>query len=283
MDCQKIGSFIASRRKAQGLTQRELADQLYITDRAVSKWERGAGLPDISLLVTLSEALDISVGELLAGERIEVMSKQKTDEITASSVAAYSDRTRRRTWRKALVALPLALAILFAVTLGLGQVAKGALPSYSGLSNMAKTRALLRALDQDDEDALRDMLGGGALVSFGYESELMVSQTEADGERQVIIGFSVPVDAKTIDQKVYYVHFLTLGSENMNYRLKGFGYDDGNYYAEYELTFSDKNGNDTRGRLWAVWDGGKLTDLNLTVEGAGAQRAFIAVPPQEGD
>ena len=69
MDSQKIGQRIASLRKEQNLTQQELADRLGVTNKAVSKWERGDGLPDISLMTALADALDVTVDELLRGER----------------------------------------------------------------------------------------------------------------------------------------------------------------------------------------------------------------------
>ena len=69
MDRQKTGALIAQMRKERGLTQRELAEQLHVSDRAVSKWERGAGFPDVSMLVPLAEALGLSVLELLQGEQ----------------------------------------------------------------------------------------------------------------------------------------------------------------------------------------------------------------------
>ena len=71
MDNQKIGLFIKNSRKAKGYTQKELADLLNVTDRAISKWERGVGCPDISLLEDLSKALDVSVLEILKGEKLE--------------------------------------------------------------------------------------------------------------------------------------------------------------------------------------------------------------------
>lgn len=67
MDAEKIGKFISERRKAINLTQNELANKLHITDKAVSKWERGISLPDISVLIPLAEILDISLYELLRG------------------------------------------------------------------------------------------------------------------------------------------------------------------------------------------------------------------------
>lgn len=67
MDAEKIGKFISERRKAINLTQNELAKKLHITDKAVSKWERGLSLPDISVLIPLAEILDISLYDLLRG------------------------------------------------------------------------------------------------------------------------------------------------------------------------------------------------------------------------
>ena len=69
MDATKIGTFIAAERRAKGWTQRQLAGELQLTDKAVSRWETGKGLPDVSLLLPLAAALGVSVGELLAGER----------------------------------------------------------------------------------------------------------------------------------------------------------------------------------------------------------------------
>lgn len=70
MDNKKIGEFIKDLRIKQGLTQKQLAEVLNVTDKAVSKWETGRGIPDISLLEPLSTALGISIGELMNGEII---------------------------------------------------------------------------------------------------------------------------------------------------------------------------------------------------------------------
>ena len=74
MDQIKIGSFIAERRKLKSLTQAQLAEKLNITDRAVSKWERGRSLPDAAIMLELCEILDITVNDLLCGE-VVVMEK----------------------------------------------------------------------------------------------------------------------------------------------------------------------------------------------------------------
>ena len=70
MEPTRIGRFIAERRKALGLTQRQLAEQLSVSDKAVSKWETGRGLPDVLLMPPLCAALGITVNDLLSGERV---------------------------------------------------------------------------------------------------------------------------------------------------------------------------------------------------------------------
>ena len=87
---QKIGGFIAKERKAKSLTQKELAAMLNITDKAVSKWERGLSLPDISMLNPLSECLGVSVSELLNGER-DVTSTNSAVEL--NSVITYAQHS----------------------------------------------------------------------------------------------------------------------------------------------------------------------------------------------
>lgn len=76
MENRNIASLIASRRKALGMTQQALADKLHITNKAVSKWETGEGLPDISILRDLALALEISVDELLNGVQAELVAEK---------------------------------------------------------------------------------------------------------------------------------------------------------------------------------------------------------------
>ena len=65
MDSKKIGQFIAKLRKEKGLTQKQLGNKLYVTDKAISKWERGLNLPDIILLQKLANEFDIEVSDIL--------------------------------------------------------------------------------------------------------------------------------------------------------------------------------------------------------------------------
>ena len=71
MNQESIGKFIAECRKEKGLTQMQLAEKLNITNRAVSKWETGKSLPDISIMPEVCEIFEITVNELLSGERIK--------------------------------------------------------------------------------------------------------------------------------------------------------------------------------------------------------------------
>ncbi len=80
MDLNKIGKFIADCRKQKKLTQEQLAEKLYITDRAVSKWERGLSLPDADKMLELCDILGINVNELLLGEEIDMKDYEKKNE-----------------------------------------------------------------------------------------------------------------------------------------------------------------------------------------------------------
>ena len=71
MDLSKIGLFISAMRKQSNMTQKELAEKIGVTDKAVSRWETGKGFPDVSLLLPLAEALEISVTEIIIGDKIK--------------------------------------------------------------------------------------------------------------------------------------------------------------------------------------------------------------------
>ena len=82
MDQIKTGKFIAERRKEKGLTQSRLAEMLLISDKTISKWECGNGLPEVSLMLPLCEILEISVNELLCGEKLDTSEyKNKAEEL----------------------------------------------------------------------------------------------------------------------------------------------------------------------------------------------------------
>lgn len=101
LDLIKTGSFISEMRKDKGLTQKQLADQVGVSDKAVSRWETGKGLPDTSIMPELCNALNININELLSGERLDVEAYSgKAEEIMVSLV---KDVQENKNDRKAVV------------------------------------------------------------------------------------------------------------------------------------------------------------------------------------
>lgn len=92
MEQEKIGKFISQLRKEKNMTQMDLAEKLNVTDKAISKWENGRGLPDLSLMKPLCDELGITINELLSGEKIsEIEYKNKSEENILNAIN-YSDR-----------------------------------------------------------------------------------------------------------------------------------------------------------------------------------------------
>ena len=96
MDLIKIGKHIAEKRKALGITQKQLAEKLGVSDKSVSKWERGVCLPDVSIYSDLCSALGISLNEFLAGEEIESENLAQKSEENLFGVEIRSKQKQRR-------------------------------------------------------------------------------------------------------------------------------------------------------------------------------------------
>lgn len=92
MDQKRIGAFIARRRKELRMTQKELAQKLGVTDRAVSKWENGRCMPDLSLIQPLSRSLEVGVNDLLSGEIIPEKQYRKKSEDNIIRIAELKSR-----------------------------------------------------------------------------------------------------------------------------------------------------------------------------------------------
>ena len=93
MNQEKIGKFILECRKEKNLTQTELAEKLDVTDKSSSNWENGRNMPDLSLFRPLCEILDISINDLISGEKI---SKDKYQEILEKNIISTIDYTNKR-------------------------------------------------------------------------------------------------------------------------------------------------------------------------------------------
>ena len=117
MNKERLGNFISGERKILGLTQKDLAARLHVTDKAVSKWERGMSYPDVTLLEPLAEALDLTVEELMACRRQAVTEQGGAEETMQNLLDISRDsvrRERRRSWKR-LAAVLVLLAITAAV------------------------------------------------------------------------------------------------------------------------------------------------------------------------
>ena len=110
----KIGEFISSQRKMKNLTQAALAEKLGITDRAVSKWERGKGLPDVSLMLDLCEIFGITVNELLSGEEISMENSNQKNEQLLLDMAKELEQKNKTIWSFMWAIMIVSMTALFA-------------------------------------------------------------------------------------------------------------------------------------------------------------------------
>ena len=98
IDKAKFGAFVAQLRKEKGLMQKDLAEKLYVSDKAVSKWERGLSIPDVALLVPLAELLGVSVTELLECRRLPQdtpMDSRQAEEIVKKVIVLTEEEQRK--------------------------------------------------------------------------------------------------------------------------------------------------------------------------------------------
>lgn len=155
MNQEKIGKFIASLRKEKNLTQLQLAEKLNITDRAVSKWECGKSMPDPSIMLELCEILDISVNELLIGEKLK-----KEELITTSDTNLVKALTIVQKNKKALKITILSI-IAIAIILFLGYI------NYCNTKiHLEYTRGLVECIIEDDSLIFKEYRNASTLHSI---------------------------------------------------------------------------------------------------------------------
>lgn len=175
MDPEKFGAFVALCRKEKNMTQLELAQELKVTDKAVSRWERGKGFPDISLLVPLAEALDITVLELMNSERREKRMEDFSEESIKDMVihvAAIEKKNQRDDRLITWIPVPVALITAFLTRFtGHGSLLAGLL--LGGLTALAVVRLVLFVLGRKDNTSRKAygilmLLGTGVTLVFLY-------------------------------------------------------------------------------------------------------------------
>ena len=113
MDQVKTGKFIAECRRQKNLTQMQLAEMLNITDKAVSKWERGIAMPDTSIMLPLCYILGINVNELLSGEKISMENEKKNEQLLLD-MASELERKNKTIWSSMWVIMSVSTVLLVA-------------------------------------------------------------------------------------------------------------------------------------------------------------------------
>ena len=113
MDPMKTGMIISDARKKLKMTQKDLADKLFVSDKAVSKWERGLCFPDISVLIPLTETLNISLYDLLRGEKVN---KEEVEE-TLKNTINYSNNELKRKKKKYIIISSISIFIVVVISI----------------------------------------------------------------------------------------------------------------------------------------------------------------------
>ena len=235
MNTNDVGRFISELRKEKGFTQKELAEKLSITDKAVSKWETGRSAPDISLLVPLSELLGVSVIEILSGRRIEKESYPVVgDEVIVETMKV--DKRKKR----------LSVVVSVAVTLFIIMLAASSYPAYH----------FFTSVPIDDESAILEESERYAehFEEVGEEMEIVKSLKKGDYffyllqsenrtslrvfERNKIFKNRISLRGGTLSREPNKIEVYSTGGPgpiNMNVFF-GYGMTDKQYYFYYRGT-----------------------------------------------
>lgn len=162
MDAKKTGAFIAELRKEQDLNQKQLAERLLVSDKAVSRWETGHGMPNLDNLEALAGAFDVSVAELLRGERIEcAVEPAEAEELSMDTFALVKELLRKRAVGN--IALGFLVGFAVVVLLVVHLTAPIALPYQDGVLSV-------------------DELSDGTLVATSGQEAAGIEVSSIDGE-----------------------------------------------------------------------------------------------------
>lgn len=161
MNENKIGAFISTLRKEKELTQAQLAEKLNITDKAISRWETGKGMPDSSLLVPLADILGITVNELLTGEKIpEKTFTQKSEDNLVNAVQETEKAIKQRNFAKKLLRVAV---IIFTIAISL-------LTTAIYLMSTSIYEATYLYDDEGFHDGI--LYGNDSYVEWGYVADI---------------------------------------------------------------------------------------------------------------
>ena len=159
MEKEKLGLFVSQLRKEQNMTQKELAEKLCVTDKAVSKWERGLSFPDISLLEPLADTFEVSVMELLQGKRLPketAMSDEPANEVLDNLLRISDQEIRKKhvVSKSIIVLCCVSLMLLVSIILNIINLADSS--KQPGITPDLNQSAYETILSEDNEEIFCD-------------------------------------------------------------------------------------------------------------------------------
>ena len=240
MDTVKIGKYIAQKRKNLGLTQRDIAEQLGMSDKSVSKWERGVCLPDVSVYMELCRIIGISLNEFIAGEDIEQVELQEKSEQNILDVTKDGNYKKRRL--KAIIAVLVCICV--------------AVTSLSGYLLWKRFHVETNYIEPFDENSaemrILKLVDAGPFVLYKFSTDKNISQA------------TVMITCYEKGEKKYKHDVMTYGFKSDNVS------DRANTVDSVFKVSSENDSNEKNDWISVTVDGGKATfelmedDVELT-------------------
>lgn len=215
MDNIKTGGLIKELRKEKNMTQKELADLLHITDRAVSKWERGLCAPDISLLEPLSAVLGVTVTELISGERLESEEYKEEVDLAVKNIILYSENEmiqKMKALKKKVLAYTISACLILLILIpALNGMIGGNGFAWECIPAYLCTQKAAEAIQTYDKEAIQTYIGNsdGVFTALSELKEQGVLIQEANAKflrtRLEDMFLLVEVDFIVIYKDVHYL------------------------------------------------------------------------------
>ena len=204
MNIEKTGQFIAELRREKQFTQVQLADTIRVSDKAISRWETGRGFPDIDNLEALSEYLDVSIAELIKGERIiESVSGDELNDITSDGLSLTRSLIAKRKITSTLLGFVLGLIIIIIAVIHMMSPVYIEDPGNALTIEELSDGSIVAVLDENvsgyDIDRLRDQDSGRSLAFIGCYRTIWDKLSGKSNEILVRIG-----NKNEIDEVYYY-------------------------------------------------------------------------------
>ena len=221
MNQEKIGKFISKIRKEKRITQKQLAEKLGITDRAISKWENGKSMPDLALLKPLCDNLDITINELLSGEYIS--KKKKEDKLEENFVNAINYSKKRQNINEIIFYLFILLfgVIMIIMSMSIFSTPIGFTEWYSNIGTyilMIIFSFLLKKIitSNKPEKYILILIISFFFLYFGYLGLIDFINVKKNGGNPdiFVVSTSVTTNSFSYDTFFYDLHICNINEEN---------------------------------------------------------------------